>query len=210
MLINKHNLFVLLFVVLLTISTALVMTFSRRNGLTPINDGSYQKVSVTNAEQLTGFKIPSPTYLPAGCILDGIYVYRHSPESFRLSKKSLPPRPGNPFQMRYRCNSGFLTLQLFGGDTRNEEIYANTGGDIPAVFGLSGEMVEVNGLTGVIQTNLNEYTYSEMKIHSRLVWRIPYTSNSIPNLKSIFLALESDNLSTSELLKIAESIHQPD
>lgn len=182
----------------------------------------YQKVSIEEATKLTGLDIPLPAYLPAGYTLDGVYVYYSyhrlsSDKTNNNSEEALSSRrPGTPFQIRYRNDHGdWLIMRLYGGDTRNEEVYLNTGEGIPLVFGLTGEKIKINGNDGVLQVDLEEqsFTSNGARLRSRLVWRLPYKSSIDPNLKAIFLSLESiglenDPISTSILLDVAESVYE--
>lgn len=172
-----------------------------------VNYSPYERIDFEQAEQRTGFRIPLPTYLPTGYVLEGIYMYPTPENAAKVTDAKLPPRPPfETFQVVFKRRTNVLVLRLYGGDTRSEESRANTGGDIPVDFGLSGESVNVNGATGLMQSDLDERSIFGTEIHSRLVWRLPYTSTKMTNLKALFLALESDSLCQSDLLEVAKSV----
>ncbi len=172
-----------------------------------VNYSPYERIDFEQAEQRTGFRIPLPTYLPTGYVLEGIYMYPTPENAAKVTDAKLPPRPPfETFQVVFKRRTNVLVLRLYGGDTRSEESRANTGGDIPVDFGLSGESVNVNGATGLMQSDLDERSIFGTGIHSRLVWRLPYTSTKMTNLKALFLALESDSLCQSDLLEVAKSV----
>ncbi len=174
----------------------------------------YQPVSVDEAERLTGLNLPLPAYLPEGFVLEGVYVYFRPPlgATVPAAGPTPLPRPGSPFQLRFQSGSNWMVLKLYGGDTRSDEVYSETGGEIPADFGLSGEEIEVNGAAAVLQTGLDErgFATGDIRIRSRLVWRLAYASAGMPSLRAIFLALESlspgGGLSRAEMIRVAESV----
>jgi hypothetical protein len=176
-----------------------------------VNFSPYEKISFEEAERRTGFRVPLPSYVPAGYALDGIYMYPRAESTAEAADANLPPRPPfEAFQVVFRHELDVLILRLEGGDTRNEETCASTGGDIPVDFNILGESVDVNGTVGVMESNLDETSIIGTKIHSRLTWRLPCTSTKMANLTGLFLALESDPLSTSELLEVARSVRRVD
>lgn len=196
--------------ILITVFTAAAGRIYRCYFAPLVNYSPYERIDFEQAEQRTGFRIPLPTYLPTGYVLEGIYMYPMYPTPENTAKATdakLPPRPPfETFQVVFKRRTNVLVLRLYGGDTRSEESRANSGGDIPVVFGLSGESVNVNGATGLMQSDLDERSIFGTEIHSRLVWRLPYTSTKMTNLKALFLALESDSLSPSDLLEVAKSV----
>jgi len=122
-----------------------------------VNYSPYERIDFEQAEQRTGFRIPLPTYLPTGYVLEGIYMYPTPENAAKVTDAKLPPRPPfETFQVVFKRRTNVLVLRLYGGDTRSEESRANTGGDIPVDFGLSGESVNVNGATGLMQSDLDE------------------------------------------------------
>ena len=193
--------------ILITIFTAAAGKIYRGYFAPLVNYSPYERIDFEYAEQRTGFRIPLPTHLPTGYVLAGIYMYPTPENVAKATDAKLPPRPPfEPFQVVFKRRTHVLVLRLYGGDTRDEESRTNTGGDIPVDFGLSGESVNVNGATGLMQSDLNRRSIFGTEIHSCLVWRLSYTSAQMTNLKALFLALESDELSSSDLLEVAESV----
>jgi hypothetical protein len=172
-----------------------------------VNISPYEKISFKEAEQRTGFAIPLPDYVPDGYVLEGIYMYPRTESVDTATDVNLPPGPPfEAFQVIFTHDMGVLILRLEGGDTRGEELYASTGGDIPTDFDIQGNTVDVNGTTGVIESGLEKMSIIGAKMHSRLTWRLPCTSTKMPILTGLFLVVESNVLSTSELLEVAKSI----
>lgn len=171
------------------------------------NLSPYEKTSAEETAQRTGFKIPIPSYIPTGYVLNGIYMYPHAENVAGTADVNTPPRPPfEAFQVVFTHDKGVLVLRLEGGDTRNEETYASTGGDIPVDFNIHGDLVDVNGTVGVIESGLDKTSIMGTKVRSRLIWRVPCTSTKMAALTGLFLALESDTLSTTELLEVAKSV----
>ena len=172
-----------------------------------VNISPYEKISFEEAERQTGFTIPLPDYVPDGYVLDGIYMYPRTESADTAADVNLPPGPPfEEFQVIFTHDMGVLILRLEGGDTRDEETSARTGGDIPTDFDIQGNMVDVNGTTGVTESGLEKMSIIGAKMHSRLTWRLPCTSTKMPILTGLFLVVESNVLSTSELLEIAKSV----
>ena len=166
----------------------------------------YEKLDVVRAEQRVGFAIPLPTRVPPGCELDGIYMIAVTDTSSVDEAAGLPPKPGEPYHVLYECGPHYLVLRLYGGDSRSASVRASTGGDIPLDFDLEGEAIDLNGNVGLLQTDLNEETLNEMRIASRLIWRLPFVSSEMPSLRALFLALESDGLPDQDLVDTARSV----
>ncbi len=167
-----------------------------------------QRISLEQASHELGCNIPLPTHLPPGYVLDGIYMYPSIKSTPETTDAKLPPRPPvEPFYVTFKGGTHVLVLWLYGGDTRNEESRANTGGDIPASFNLDGITIEVNGGIGLLQTDLNESNFDWATMHTRVIWRFPCTSQKMADLNALFLALESDGIPPSDLLEIARSVH---
>lgn len=194
----------LLVVVIVAVKLIYTRPTSSRNY---VNISPYEKVSFEEAEQRTGFTIPLPDYVSEGYVLEGIYMYPRTESVDAAADIDLPPRPPfEAFQVIFTHDMGVLILRLEGGDTRDEETYARTGGDIPTDFDIQGNIVDVNGTIGVTESGLEKISIIGAKIHSRLMWRLPCTSTKMPILTGLFLVLESNVLSTSELLEIAKSV----
>jgi hypothetical protein len=166
----------------------------------------WQKVSLEQVEQILGCNIPIPNYLPQNYSLREVYIMP-PPKSDEHPESSA--RQLQPFYLKFKSSDHVIIMSLYGGDTRDEESVKSLG-DIPAAFDLKGQMTTVNGSGGIAQSNLDEPNAFNMQVHTRLIWRFPCVSSKFTNLKAIFLTLESDSLSTSDLLRIAASVNKPE
>lgn len=165
-----------------------------------------QKVSLEQVGQIMGCNIPPPSYLPQNYSLEEVYIIS-SPESGEHPES--PAGQLQPFYLKFKASDDAIVMSLYGGDTRDEESLKRLG-DIPAAFDLKGQTVTVNDSDGIAQSNLDELNALGVQVHSRLVWRFPCVSSKVANLKAVFLMLESNSLSISELFKVAASVSKSD